>query len=182
MVLQVALLLCLAASVLAAPLSDTHPLPVDLARAAADVYNQQNTGTQALFKLRQMKNVKKKIFDWGVHFTIGFTIKETHCWKNADYDLQQCKHRDRGQTMDCSLEVTVLDFVQEAPLNSVECHPLGSKKPKQPKKQNTKAPAQQQEVPAADIPVVSSVQYYPSSYATAGLMVPHSEDEAAGTS
>ncbi|XP_075444201.1 uncharacterized protein LOC142487938 isoform X3 [Ascaphus truei] len=125
MVLQVALLLCLAASVLAAPLSDTHPLPVDLARAAADVYNQQNTGTQALFKLRQMKNVKKKIFDWGVHFTIGFTIKETHCWKNADYDLQQCKHRDRGQTMDCSLEVTVLDFVQEAPLNSVECHPLG---------------------------------------------------------
>ncbi|XP_053568909.1 cathelicidin-4 [Bombina bombina] len=170
MVLCVALLLSLlSASVLTAPLSESRPLPKSLAQSAVDTFNLENTGTQKLFRLLQLKNVKKKTFDWGVHFTIGFTVRETQCQKNAGHNVQQCKYKNKGQTLVCSVEVSVLDMAQDNPLSSVECHPPA----KQLKKTNPKQPEDQ-----ADVPVIRLIHY--GKYSTAALMH-RSEDIAEET-
>ncbi|KAM4689230.1 cathelicidin-2-like [Discoglossus pictus] len=165
MLLPGVLVLSLASSVLAAPLSDTRPQPLALARSAVDTYNQQSTRTQELYRLLQVKNVKRQNFDWGAHFTIDFVVKETQCRKSGGYSVKQCKYKEKGQTLTCSAEVTVQDFAQEAPLSSVTCRPPGAKK--QSNKQS-------------DGPGEIVTRHFPSAYSTAALEVPP-EDGAADT-
>ncbi|XP_030052871.1 cathelicidin-1 [Microcaecilia unicolor] len=121
MMLWAAVLILVAGSAVAAPFSETRPVPKEVARAAVEVYNQQNEQAAA-FKLLKLVLVKKKNFDWGIHFSINFTVKETYCQKTAAYNLQNCKFRENGLVKDCFAEATVLDFVQDLPLTSVECH------------------------------------------------------------
>nr|XP_033789117.1 cathelicidin-2-like [Geotrypetes seraphini] len=139
-------LILAAGSALAAPLSETRPVPKEVARTAVEVYNQQNEQAGA-FKLLKLVLVKKKNFDWGIHFSINFTIKETYCQKTAAYNLQNCKFRENGLVKDCFAEATVLDFIQDTPLASVECHQRDARKQRptgapSTRKQRVKEPPQ----------------------------------------
>ncbi|KAH1176927.1 cathelicidin-2-like isoform X1 [Mauremys mutica] len=157
----VSLLASLGVSVTASPLLEAQLLsPRDVARSAVEAYNQE-TGTQAVFRLFKLKSFHKTQFDWGTHFSINFTIKETNCRKNAaSYRLEDCRYRPNGITRDCSADVSVLDFVQEAPLTSVKCTQQQAKKPsKKPKPK------------AQTVPKVT-VEYFPSSFSTAALTKP----------
>ncbi|KAJ1098958.1 hypothetical protein NDU88_004065 [Pleurodeles waltl] len=152
----------------AAPLSETRPSPKDVARSAVDAYNQQ-TSTDIVFKFLQLRSVKRKNFDWGVHFSITFTVKETDCRKPVVHDVQDCKYGSKGKLRDCYAEMTVLDFNDDAPLTSVECNELQGPKPKKPaspKRKKQKAKRQPQ-VMEEDAEV--KVQYFINSYSTAGL-------------
>ncbi|XP_078518580.1 protegrin-2-like isoform X1 [Lissotriton helveticus] len=152
----------------AAPLSETPPTPKDVARSAVEAYNQQ-TSTDVVFRFLQLRTVRRKNFDWGVHFSINFTIKETDCRKPVVYDVQVCKYGSKGKIRDCFAEATVLDFMDDAPLTSVECHEPQMPKPKKPaspKRKKQKAKRQPQ-VMAEDAEV--KVQYFINSYSTAGL-------------
>ncbi|XP_069499191.1 protegrin-2-like [Ambystoma mexicanum] len=152
----------------AAPLSESRPTPKDVAGSAVEVYNQQ-TSTDVVFKFHQLRNVKRKTFIWGVHFSINFTIKETDCRKPLVYNVQDCKYRSKAKVKDCFAEATVLDFMDEAPLTSVECHQRQVAKPKKPASPNRKKPTsrRQPEVPLEDEEV--KVQHYISSYSMAAL-------------
>ncbi|XP_078518581.1 uncharacterized protein LOC144783762 isoform X2 [Lissotriton helveticus] len=75
----------------------------------------------------------------------------------------------RKKIRDCFAEATVLDFMDDAPLTSVECHEPQMPKPKKPaspKRKKQKAKRQPQ-VMAEDAEV--KVQYFINSYSTAGL-------------
>uniref|UniRef100_K7GI21 Cystatin domain-containing protein n=1 Tax=Pelodiscus sinensis TaxID=13735 RepID=K7GI21_PELSI len=116
-----ALLVSLGVSVTANPLLEAQLSPRDVARAAVEAHNQE-TGTQAVFRLLKLKSFHKTQFDWGRHFSMNFTIKETNCRKSmASYRLEDCRYRPNGVTKDCSADVSVLYFLQEAPLTSVKC-------------------------------------------------------------
>ncbi|XP_038247013.1 cathelicidin-2-like [Dermochelys coriacea] len=158
----VALLASLAVSVTASPLLEAQLLsPRDVARSAVEAYNQE-TGTQAVFRLFKLKSFHKTQFDWGTHFSINFTIKETNCWKSvAGYRLEDCRYRPNGITRDCSANISVLDFVQEAPLTSVKCT----------QEQRAKKTSKKPKPKAQSVPKVT-VEYFPSSFSTAALTVP----------
>nr|XP_034959194.1 uncharacterized protein LOC118079274 isoform X2 [Zootoca vivipara] len=68
-------------------------------------------------------------FDWGVHFSMDFTIKETLCQKTDKFRIGDCKHKPKGTIRDCSAEVSVHNFMQDSPLTSVNCHPLQANTP-----------------------------------------------------
>ncbi|XP_019363559.1 PREDICTED: kininogen-1-like [Gavialis gangeticus] len=122
-----AVLACLGACAAAVP---TSPTPRDVARSAVELYNQE-TATNAVFRLLKLKNVHKTKFEWGVHFSINFTVKETTCRKSmGSYRIENCQYWHSGQVRQCSAQVSVLDFVQEAPLTSVTCVPQQRVKPK----------------------------------------------------
>ncbi|KAM9164644.1 cathelicidin-2-like isoform 2-T2 [Pangshura tecta] len=156
----VSLLASLGVSVTASPLLEAQLLsPRDVARSAVEAYNQE-TGTQAVFRLFKLKSFHKTQFDWGTHFSMNFTIKETKCRKSAaSYRLEDCRYRPNGITKDCSADVSVLDFVQEAPLTSVKCIQQVKKPSKKPK-------PRPQTVPKV------TVEYFPSSFSTAALTRP----------
>uniref|UniRef100_A0A8C3RZL2 Uncharacterized protein n=1 Tax=Chelydra serpentina TaxID=8475 RepID=A0A8C3RZL2_CHESE len=158
----VALLASLGVSVTARSLLEAQLLsPRDVARSAVEAYNQE-TGTQAVFRLFKLKSFHKTRFDWGTHFSVNVTIKETNCRKSvAGYRLEDCRYRPNGITRDCSADVSVLDFVQEAPLTSVKCtQQQRAKKPS--KKPKPKAPK-------------VTVEYFPASFSTAALTAPEED-------
>ncbi|XP_062996699.1 cathelicidin-2-like [Elgaria multicarinata webbii] len=139
-------------------------LPRDVARMAVDEYNQETEG-QAVFKLLKLRNTYKTRFGWGVHFSMNFTIKETHCRKKNNYRIGECRYKANGPIRDCSAQVSMLNFMQDSPLTSMKCHPLqranspGSPKPKPNSRPQAVVPP----------PQVHS-EYFPSSYSTAALM------------
>ncbi|XP_005295171.2 cathelicidin-2-like [Chrysemys picta bellii] len=163
----VALLASLGVSVTASSLLEAQLLsPRDVARSAVEAYNQE-TGTQAVFRLFKLKSFHKTQFDWGTHFSINFTIKETNCRKNmASYRLEDCRYRPNGITRDCSADVSVLDFVQEAPLTSVKCT--------QQQQQRAKKPSKKPKPKAQTVPKVT-VTYFTSSFSTAALTAPEED-------
>ncbi|KAG6924819.1 cathelicidin-2-like, partial [Chelydra serpentina] len=128
----VALLASLGASVTARSLLEAQLLsPRDVARSAVEAYNQE-TGTQAVFRLFKLKSFHKTQ-----------------------------RQRPNGITRDCSADVSVLDFVQEAPLTSVKCtQQQRAKKPS--KKPKPKAPK-------------VTVEYFPAAFSTAALTAPEED-------
>uniref|UniRef100_A0A8C8VQX9 Uncharacterized protein n=1 Tax=Pelusios castaneus TaxID=367368 RepID=A0A8C8VQX9_9SAUR len=156
-----ALLVSLGVSLTASPLLQAQLSPRDVARSAIEAYNQE-PGTQAVFRLLKLKSFQKTKFDWGTHFSINFTVKETTCRKSvANYRLEDCRYRPNGAMKDCSADVSVLDFIQEAPLSSVKCT----------QNQQAKKPSKKPKPKAQSAPKVI-VQYFPSSYSTAALTAP----------
>ncbi|XP_029444118.1 cathelicidin-1-like [Rhinatrema bivittatum] len=160
-----------AAAAAAAPLSETRPVPKEVARAAVEAYNQQNE-QQAAFKLLRLVLVKRKNFDWGIHFSINFTIKETHCQKTAAYNLQNCKFKEGGLLKDCFAEATVLDFIQDAPLTSVECHQRDVTKQKQSAAPNAKKQRAKTRPQVMSDELKVTIRHFPSSFTAAALTVP----------
>ncbi|XP_006114479.2 cathelicidin-2-like [Pelodiscus sinensis] len=156
-----ALLVSLGVSVTANPLLEAQLSPRDVARAAVEAHNQE-TGTQAVFRLLKLKSFHKTQFDWGRHFSMNFTIKETNCRKSmASYRLEDCRYQPNGVTKDCSADVSVLYFLQEAPLTSVKCT----------QQQGVKKPSKKPKPQAMTFPKVT-VEYFPASFSTAALTVP----------
>ncbi|XP_074842449.1 cathelicidin-2-like [Carettochelys insculpta] len=157
----VAVLVSLGASVATSPLLEAPLTPRDVARSAVEAYNQE-MGTQAVFRLLKLKSFQKTQFDWGRHFSFNFTIKETNCRKSVvSYRLEDCRYRPDGVIKDCSADVSVLDFLQEAPLTSVKCT----------QQQWVKKPNKKPKPKALTVPKVT-VKYFPASFSTAALTAP----------
>ncbi|XP_060103940.1 cathelicidin-3-like isoform X2 [Heteronotia binoei] len=137
--------------------------PRDAARVVVETYNQE-TETQAIFKLLKFRSTRKTRFDWGVHFSMNFTIKETGCQKTvSSYKPAECKYKPSGVIKECSAEVSFLNFMQDTPLTSIQCNPLqrtsGGK---------SSSPARPQAAPA--VPRIHVEHYMPSAYITAAQM------------
>ncbi|XP_072858867.2 cathelicidin-2-like [Pogona vitticeps] len=96
--------------------------PLDAARIAVDDYNAE-PGVRAVFRLLKLKHTHKTRFGWGLHFSMNFTIKETHCQKASSYRMGSCRYKANGAIRDCSAEVSILNFMHDAPLTSVKCQP-----------------------------------------------------------
>uniref|UniRef100_A0A8D0DU43 Vipericidin n=1 Tax=Salvator merianae TaxID=96440 RepID=A0A8D0DU43_SALMN len=139
--------------------------PRDVARMAVEEYNQA-TGIQAVFRLLKLRNTHKTKFEWGVHFSMNFTVKETLCRKTASYDIVDCKYKPNGLVRDCSAEMSVLNFMQDSPLTSVNCNPL--QRTSNPGGRNTKPASRPREVQAS--PQIYVEHYFPSAFSTAALM------------
>uniref|UniRef100_A0ACB8FWN7 Uncharacterized protein n=1 Tax=Sphaerodactylus townsendi TaxID=933632 RepID=A0ACB8FWN7_9SAUR len=105
-----------------------------------------------------------KRFDWGVHFSLNFSVKETNCRKTmTSYKPGSCKYKPNGAVHECSAEVSFLNFMQDTPLTSVQCVPLqraGGKR--------SGSPSPPQQVPSA--PRIHVEHYMPSAYITAAQM------------
>ncbi|CAI5789238.1 Hypothetical predicted protein [Podarcis lilfordi] len=163
-----AILGALGVSTATLPGSESPPalLPRNIARMAVEEYNQESGG-QAVFRLWKIRSTRKTRFDWGFHFSMDFTIKETLCQKTGKYRIGDCKYKPNGTTRDCSAEVSVHNFMQDSPLTSVNCHPLQANNP------NSRN-ARPQAMEAAQ-PRIFVEQYFPSSFSTAALTAPEEE-------
>ncbi|XP_066487217.1 cathelicidin-2-like [Tiliqua scincoides] len=148
------------------------PAPRDVARGAVDAYNQQDAGSPAAFRLLKIRSAQRTRFDWGVHFSLNFTIKETTCRKTSSYRIGSCKYKPSGRIRDCSAEVSVLSLVDDAPLTSVQCNPV--QRGSSPGSRNAKPNSRPQAAGMAS-PSVHVEHYFPSSYSTAALMAVEGE-------
>ncbi|XP_061443771.1 cathelicidin-2-like isoform X3 [Rhineura floridana] len=146
-------------------------IPRNAARMAVEEYNQE-PGVQAVFRLLKLRNTHKTKFDWGVHFSMNFTVKETLCQKTAAYRIGDCRYKPNGMIRDCSADVSVLNFLQDSPLTSVKCQPLqqGNNPNSRNSKPNTRPQAME-----APLPLVYVETYFPSSFSTAALTAPEGE-------
>ncbi|KAL8164656.1 UNVERIFIED_CONTAM: hypothetical protein K2H54_001237 [Gekko kuhli] len=157
------LLLFLGVSGSASPPAEDSLAPRDAARVAVEAYNQE-TETRAVFKLLKFRSTRKTRFDWGVHFSMNFTIKETGCQKTmTSYKPGECKYKPSGAVKECSAEVSFLNFMQDTPLTSVQCTPVqrggGGKSRSPPRPQTVLA-----------VPRIHVEHYMPSAYITAAQM------------
>ncbi|CAI5789237.1 Hypothetical predicted protein [Podarcis lilfordi] len=92
-----AILGALGVSTATLPGSESPPalLPRNIARMAVEEYNQESGG-QAVFRLWKIRSTRKTRFDWGFHFSMDFTIKETLCQKTGKYRIGDCKYKPNG--------------------------------------------------------------------------------------
>ncbi|XP_061443770.1 uncharacterized protein LOC133365598 isoform X2 [Rhineura floridana] len=134
-----------------------------------DPMNQQPPTASVMNHPVQILQVQK--FDWGVHFSMNFTVKETLCQKTAAYRIGDCRYKPNGMIRDCSADVSVLNFLQDSPLTSVKCQPLQGNNPNsRNSKPNTRPQAME-----APLPLVYVETYFPSSFSTAALTAPEGE-------
>nr|XP_060639459.1 cathelicidin-2-like [Anolis sagrei ordinatus] len=136
--------------------------PLEVARMAVEDYNEGTTGVSAVFRLLKLRNIHKTRFSWGVHFSMNFTVKETHCQKTSSYRMGDCKYKTNGAVKDCSAEVSILNFMQDSPLTSVKCQRASSSGRK------TKSSSKPEAVKAPN-PRMDAEPYFPSSFSTAAL-------------
>ncbi|XP_062813868.1 uncharacterized protein LOC103281525 isoform X2 [Anolis carolinensis] len=71
--------------------------PLEAARMAVEDYNEGTTGISSVFRLLKLRNTHKTRFAWGVHFSMNFTVKETHCQKTSSYQMGDCKYKPNGR-------------------------------------------------------------------------------------
>nr|XP_008121482.1 PREDICTED: cathelicidin-2 [Anolis carolinensis] len=136
--------------------------PLEAARMAVEDYNEGTTGISSVFRLLKLRNTHKTRFAWGVHFSMNFTVKETHCQKTSSYQMGDCKYKPNGVVKDCSAEVSILNFMQDSPLTSVKCQRASSGGRK------TKSGSRPQAVKAPNLQM-DAEPYFPSSFSTAAL-------------
>ncbi|XP_077160082.1 cathelicidin-2-like isoform X2 [Paroedura picta] len=141
----------------ASPSAESSLSPRDAARVVVETYNQ-GTDTPAVFKLLKFRSTRKTRFDWGVHFSMNFTIKETGCQKTmTSYKPGECRYKPAGEVKECLAEVSFLNFMQDtSPLTSVQCTPLQRASGGKPGPHS--APA---------VPRIHVEHYRPSAYITA---------------
>ncbi|XP_044280996.1 cathelicidin-2-like [Varanus komodoensis] len=145
-------------------------LPRDVARMAVEDFNQEAEG-QAVFRLLKLKHTHKVKFRWGFHFSLNFTIKETHCRKSDNYRIENCRYKTKGPIQDCSAQVSVLNFMPDSPLTSVKCRPLQRGNGRGSRKAQPSAMLQAEERQ----PQVHVEVYLPSAYSIAALSVAEEE-------
>ncbi|KAH0627679.1 hypothetical protein JD844_003775 [Phrynosoma platyrhinos] len=84
--------------------------PLEAARMAIEDYNE-GTGVPAVFRLLKLRNTHKTRFGWGVHFSMNFTVKETHCQKASSFRMGDCRYKPNGVSDRCVLLVSASSVI-----------------------------------------------------------------------
>ncbi|XP_007442673.1 cathelicidin-2-like [Python bivittatus] len=141
-------------------------LPRDAARLAVEDYNHRSPTPPSVFRLFKLRSTHKTRLEWGIHFSLHFTIKETHCQKTAGYRIGDCRYKPNGLIQDCSAEVSFLNLMWDSPVTSMKCGQAKWKKTKP-----HASPPQAMGFP----PQVNVEHYIPASYSVAALTVTEEE-------
>eukprot|EP00076_Gallus_gallus_P017038 XP_015136616.1 cathelicidin-3 isoform X1 [Gallus gallus] len=121
------------------PTAPLPPTPSELAHAVLEAHGRDAGSGLRLLKLQGVTRTK---FDWGTHFTINLTARETACPAGpAAPRGAACRARPGQQVRHCVAQISVFAFLPDAPLSLLECGRQTPSSSGQPRSRSRHSPA-----------------------------------------
>ncbi|XP_031463648.1 uncharacterized protein LOC116238221 isoform X2 [Phasianus colchicus] len=123
--------------------SPLPPTPRELARTVLEAHGRDAGSRLRLLKLQGVTRTK---FDWGTHFTINLTARETACPAGPTAPRGAACRARPGQVQHCVAQISVFAFLPDVPLSLLECSRQTPSSSGQPRSRSRHSPATPQAV------------------------------------